>query len=136
MKTTTTKNFPFSMKTNKKSANKSELVFNIHLTVLHLHLIQLILLMRGVTVHKFLPLQGESHLLPVLMGGGWQRAVRDLGVVALIGEVAEPLLLRQTASVLATTEPSQQADSKPKITIHYDPCTCWSGESSPSGLAV
>lgn len=98
---------------NQKSVSKSEHVLNIHLDVFHLHFIQLLcLLLWRVSICKFLPLHGESHILPILMGGGWQCAVRDLGVMALIGKVTEPLLLRPTASVLSTTHSTAQIDNE------------------------
>lgn len=104
-----------NMPPNQNFVGKSKDVLNIHLNVLHLHLIHLLLLLWGVTIHKFLPLQVESHILPVLMGGGWQCAVRDLGVVALIGEVTESLLLKPAGSVLSTTESTAQMNNEAEV---------------------
>lgn len=60
-----------------------------HLNVLHFHLVELLLLDR-VAVCQVLPLRWS---VPVLGGVGRQRAVGDLGVVALIGQIAESFLL-------------------------------------------
>lgn len=66
----------------------------IYLNVLHLHLIKVILILRGRAVHTVLHVRGLSHILSVLVGGGRQRAVRHLWVMALIGEVTEPFSLK------------------------------------------
>jgi len=71
------------------------IVLNVHLNVFHLHLIQLFFLLRVVAVYKALPLRGRGHISSVLVGS----AVGHLGVVALIGEVAEPFLLKPKASL-------------------------------------
>lgn len=65
-----------------------------HLDVLHLHLIQLLLLLRGVTIHQVVLLPWDGRILFFLVGRGRQRAVGDLGVVALVGEVTEAFVLK------------------------------------------
>lgn len=54
----------------------------------------------GVAVYEVLPLRGRSQILSLLMGGGRQRAIGHLGVMALIGEVTEPLLLKPNMTYL------------------------------------
>lgn len=72
---------------------------NIYLNVLHLHLIQFLLLVRGVAVHEVLSMRGDSYLPSLFVGRSWKCAVGHLGVMALIGKVTEPFILKQKASV-------------------------------------
>lgn len=82
-----------------------------HLNVLHLHLIQLVLVLRGVAIDEILPQRvcssssSSSSVEPVLVRRGRQCAVGDLGVLALIGQVTEPLLLegRDNEKVIAVS---------------------------------
>ena len=74
-------------------------VLNPHLDVLHLHLVQLLLVLSAVAVDQLLPLRGRRHVMSVLVGRGRQRAVGHLRVVALVGEVAETFVLQTQTSV-------------------------------------
>lgn len=84
----------------------------IYLNVLHLHLIKVILILRGRAVHTVLHVRGLSHILSVLVGGGRQRAVRHLWVMALIGEVTEPFSLKTMTSFLLYQHVPQQQPVK------------------------
>lgn len=73
-------------------------LFQIYLNVLHLHLIKVVLILRGTVIHTVLRLRHLCHILSVLVGGGRQRAVGHLGVMALIGDVTEPFFLKTMTS--------------------------------------
>lgn len=56
-------------------------------------------------------------------------------MICLLPIVADDFLFLHVTIIQADLN-VYKAVSKLKITFHYDLCTCGSGESSPSGLAV